>query len=140
MFPDRSADIPYFRNKATSCWKRGDFDSARKAFFAFVEFVNQQNVNTGGALESEHREAKDLYSRFAAEDPLYHRLLAEGIRVIAAKPGLLQAELYGLMQAASRDDLAYVLYFAAEHGRIVRAKKGRTYQLFVPPGAMGPAS
>jgi len=36
------------------------------------------------------------------------------------------------MPAIPKDTLSYVLYFAADHGHLVRTKGGRTYQLSLP--------
>jgi len=37
----------------------------------------------------------------------------------------------------SKEDIRYVLYFAEEAGLLVRQKKGRSYQLYLPSGAIG---
>ena len=132
MFPDRSGEIPFFKAKALAAWKHCEFDTARMHFFKFVESVKQQNVNTGGRLEAELHEAQGLYSRFVAEDPTYLKISEEVLRIVVAQPGLLQTDLYGRLPTVPRDTLSYVLYFAADHGRVVRTKKGRTYQLSLP--------
>jgi hypothetical protein len=134
MFPDRTSEIEWFRNQALGAWHAGDFDLARSSFSKYVESVKQQNTNMGGALEEMLREAKALYSQFVAQDPLYESVSTKVLSVITENPGILQTDLYKLMAEFPREVLSYVLYFAADHSRLVRTRKGRTYSLSLPEG------
>jgi hypothetical protein len=87
-------------------------------------------VNTNGALAADLSEAQREFSEFAKEDPCYRRLLPLILEAISANPGMLQTDMYRMLGDHPRTDISYVLYFAAEHGRLVRRKKGRTYCLY----------
>jgi hypothetical protein len=42
---------------------------------------------------------------------------------------MLQIEMYTTLSRFPKEDVQYALYFAADHGIIIRTKKGRTYAL-----------
>jgi hypothetical protein len=44
----------------------------------------------------------------------------------------LQTDLYSVLDGFNKEDIAYAMYFAAEHGAVIRTKKGRTYSLSLP--------
>jgi hypothetical protein len=56
------------------------------------------------------------------------------VQAIRRQPGILQTEMYTVLSKVPREDLQYALYFAADHGFIVRTKKGRTYALSLSDG------
>lgn len=130
MFPDRTREIKVHRETAYSFLKQGEFDRARQSFFSYVESVRQQSINTGGDLEKELAHAQKEYSEFARQDPFYIRTCETILPKIAEQPGVLQTDLYKLFPDIEKEGLRYVLYFAADHGRIKREKKGRSYALF----------
>lgn len=132
QFPDRTELIVIHRRAALGGWASGDFDSARKAFPRLVESIRQQNINTNGGLEAALAEARSQHAQFAAEDPLCTEVMARATAIIRDHPGILQTEIYSYFPSVSREDLTYAFYFADYHGRIVRAKKGRTYEIRVP--------
>lgn len=129
MFPDRTFEIKLHRENAFKKLKEGNFDHARKSFFAWVESVRQQNINTGGKLELELEEAKRAYSEFAKNDPLFIKICNIVFPIIKQQPQIFQTEIYKILKDFDRNDISYTLYFAAEHGKIRRTKKGRTYSI-----------
>lgn len=131
VFPDRTAGIEFHKSNAYMFLKEKNYDLARTSFFKWVESVRQQNINTGGKLEKELQEAKRAYSEFAEIDPTYIRLCDIILPIIKENPGVLQTELYKMLPQIEREALSYALYFAAEHGKIKRTKKGRTYSLTI---------
>jgi hypothetical protein len=131
MFPDGSNDGAIYSEKAHGFLREGNFDMARLWFFKWVESFRQENKARNGGLEKELAEAQRQYSEFAKIDPLCLKLCALLIPAIRASPGLLQTDLYKIFPQFERGQLSYVLYFAAEHGKIKRTKKGRTYSLSV---------
>ena len=92
----------------------------------------QQNINMGGRLEHELEEAKKEYSDFVKTDPLYHKIRETAIAKIREEPGILQTELYKVISNCARADIQYVMWFADDHGAIIRTKKGSTYSLSMP--------
>ena len=92
----------------------------------------QQNINMGGRLEHELEEAKKEYSDFVKTDPLYHKIRETAIAKIREEPGILQTELYKVISNSARADIQYVMWFADDHGAIIRTKKGSTYSLSMP--------
>jgi hypothetical protein len=132
QFPDRTAEIQIHREAARRYWAAGDFASARSSYNKWVESVKQQNINKSGQLESDLNEAKKEFSEFVNADPLYHQISAIAITKIRETPGILQTDLYKALSSFDKADITYVLYFADDHGSIVRTKKGRTYSLSLP--------
>lgn len=129
MFPDRSGDIKIYRENAHRFLEEKNYDKARGSFFSWVEMVKQQNINTNGKLEKELEEAKREYSEFAKNDPLYIKICDASLPKIKERPGILQTDLYKLVPQFARRDISYALYFAADHGKVKRIKKGQTYSL-----------
>jgi len=131
QFPDRTEEIRIHSRMAREAEAKGDFDLARSAYFKWVESVRQQNVNMGGAVESELETAKKAYADFVIDDPLYIKICSEVIPYIESNPDAIQTELYNTFPNYSQEDLRYALYFAEVHGKITRIKKGRSYSLTV---------
>lgn len=104
------------------------------------------NVSTVEAMRQElqrmaylvQRDRPDLAPEFTALmndfmdiDPQYEQGLALALPLIAAQPGIRQTALYQPMRMDA-EDCRRVLYFAESKGRIVRVKKGNSYQLYLP--------
>ena len=124
-------DIDFYKENAYAFLKEQNYDTARLWFFKWVEYVRQENIKAGGKLEKELEEAKRAYSEFAEIDPAYVRLCGIILPIIKENPGVLQTELYKMFPQIGKQALSYTLYFAAEHGKIERIKKGRTYALSI---------
>jgi len=107
----------------------GDISAARTAYAALTESWKQQNLSCGGALQSELDAVRREYSEFVKTDPYYQEFRDAAIQLVRQRPGILQTEIYGVLSAFPKEDVQYGLYFAADHGVIVRTKKGRTYEL-----------
>jgi hypothetical protein len=123
--------IDFYKENALAFLKEQNFDMARLWFSKWVEYVRQENIKTGGKREKELEEAKRAYSEFVKIDPVYIKLCDIILSVLKENPGILQTELYGLLPQIEKQDIAYVLYFAAEHGKPQRTKKGQTYALTI---------
>lgn len=132
QFPDRTAEIQIHREAARRSRSEGDYARARSSYNKWVEAVKQQNINKGGLLGRELDEAKKEFSAFVKTDPLYKQNRDVVVAKIREVPGLLQTDLYKVLAAFDKSDVTYVMYFAADHGIIVRTKKGRTYSLSLP--------
>lgn len=131
-FPDRTAYIQMHREAARRHRQNGDYALARSSYFSWVESVKQQNINTGRQLEQELKEVKSEYSEFVKTDPLYQQIRDAAVAKIREEQGILQTALYKALPAFDKSAITYAMYFAHEHGVIVRTKKGRTYSLSVP--------
>jgi hypothetical protein len=83
-------------------------------------------------LEHELEEARREYSEFVKTDPLYLRIRDAATERIRQNPGIVQTDLYKALSEFDKADIQYAIYFAQDHGAIVRAKKGRTYSLTLP--------
>jgi hypothetical protein len=129
QFPDRTDSIAFYSELARRSHAQGDISAARSAYAALAESWKQQNINSGGALQSELDAVKREYSDFVKTDPLYQEIRDAAIQFIRQQPGILQTEVYSLLSAFPKEDVQYALYFAADHGVIIRTKKGRTYGL-----------
>ena len=81
-------------------------------------------------------EFTELMSNFMDIDPQYEQGLAVALPLIAAQPGIRQTALYQ-PRRMDAEDCRRVLYFAESKGRIVRVKKGNSYQLYLPGHAQG---
>ncbi len=101
---------------------------------ALVESWKQHNDLHGWALQSQVDAIKCEFSEFVKADPVYKTLRQAIVQAIGRHPGILQTELYGVLSVVPKHELQYALYFAADHGIIVRTKKGRTYILSLPAG------
>jgi len=132
QFPDRTAVIEFHREAARRYRAHGDYDGARLSYFKWVESVRQQNINTAGQLERELEDARREQSDFVRTDPLYQAIRDAAIAKIKEQPGILQTELYKVLGSFQREAVQYAMYFADDHGAIVRTKKGRTYSLSLP--------
>jgi predicted transcriptional regulator len=106
----------------------GDINRARVEYLKTVESWKQANQTANGQWDEEVSLAKKEYSDFVRNDPLYINGLSILISIIKNNPGILQTELYKQVDII-REDVSYILYFAAEMGIIERIKKGRSYQL-----------
>lgn len=135
QFPDRDDAITFHRDLVFRSRARGDISMARGAYAALVESVKQQNINSGGALQRELDAVKQEYSEFVKIDPLYHQIRDAAVQIIRQRPGMLQTEMYATLSQFPKTDVQYALYFSADHGVIVRAKKGRTYALSLASNA-----
>ncbi len=129
---DRSREILVNTEMVRRCRAAGDIAGARGAYAALVESWRQHNDLHGGALQAQADAVKREYSEFVKTDPIYKTLRQAVVQAIARHPGILQTELYSVLSVVPKHDLQYALYFAADHGFIVRAKKGRTYELSLP--------
>lgn len=131
-FPHRTAYIQIHKEAARRHRQNGEFALARSSYFGWVESVRQQNINEGGRLEQELKEAKSEYSEFVKTDPLYQQIRDAAVAKIREEPGILQTALYKALVAFDKSDITYAMYFADDHGVIARTKKGRTYSLSIP--------
>jgi len=114
--------------RARQAVRQNDFHLARVSYLKCVEsWKNVVKFDSGYA--NRLSEAKQKYANFARTDPLYLKTLPLIKAEIQRHPGVLQTELYKLLPSVEKTDISYALYFAEEHGEIVRTKKGRTYQL-----------
>lgn len=52
--------------------------------------------------------------------------------LISNNPGLMQTRLYIGKSDGVKEEIREALYFAEERGSIIRVKKGRSYQLYLP--------
>lgn len=128
QFPDRTAEIEIHRNAARRFRSVNDYSNARLSYNKWVESVKQQNINTAGRLERDLEEAKREFSEFVKTDPLYLQICSQATAIIRESPGILQTDLYKSIPL-DKSDISYALYFAEDHGTIIRTKKGRTYSL-----------
>jgi hypothetical protein len=131
-FPDRTDSIAHNREVILRSRAHGDIAVTRGAYASLVESWKQQNANSGGALQHEVDAAKREFSAWVRSDPLYLQIRKAAIEVIRLRSGLKQTELYGLLRQFPKTDVQYALYFAADHGGIMRTKKGSTYELSLP--------
>lgn len=130
-FPDRNDAILFHRTEARKSRQEGNYQQARPSYMRWVESLRQQNINTG-ALEQELEAAKREYSDFAKTDPTYLAVCEAVLPRIEAEPGILQKDLYKIFPQFAREDISYALYFAADHGKLARTKKGNSYALSIP--------
>ena len=131
---DRSQAIAFHTNYARRAREAGNITAARGAYAALVESWKQHNAQYNGAFQSQLDAVKREYSEFVKTDPVYQTLRQALVQAIGRQPGILQTDLYNVMSVVPKDELQYALYFAADHGFIVRRKKGRTYALSLPDG------
>jgi hypothetical protein len=129
QFPDRSDSIAFYSDLVRRSRAQDDISTARGAYAALAESWKQQNINSGGTLQSELDAVKREYSDFVKTDPLYREIKDVAVQAIRERPGMLQTEMYTTLSRFSKEDVQYALYFAADHDLIIRTKKGRTYAL-----------
>jgi hypothetical protein len=131
-FPDRTDSIDFYTDLVRGARASDDIAATRNAYTALVESWKQQNANSGGAFETELDAVRREYSDFVKTDPDYQVIRDGTIKVLKQRSGILQTELYEIFSDVPKAALQYALYFAADHGVIVRTKKGRSYQLSLP--------
>lgn len=129
---DRSREIAFHTDLVRRSRASGDIATARGAYAALVESWKQHNDLHCGALQGELDAVKREYSEFVKTDPLYRLIRDAAIQVIRRQFGILQTQIYDVLAKVPKQDLQYALYFAADHGGIVRTKKGRSYELSLP--------
>lgn len=130
---DRSREIAFHTDYVRRARAAGDIRAARCAYAALVESWKQHNALHQGAFDAQLEAVKREYSDFVKSDPEYQLLQQALVLAIERQPGVLQTELYTRLAKIPKEKLQYALYFAADHGFIVRTKKGRTYALSLPP-------
>lgn len=133
----RNEDAILHLNWARQAEKQGDFLAARIEYLKCVESYKQVGDNV------ELEEATKEYDAFVRRDPIFEKILAVLLPIIRDNPGILQSEiskqaesmnwsdLYSYDRPVAREDIYYVLYFADKFKRIIRTKKGRSYELRV---------
>jgi hypothetical protein len=133
----RNEDAILHLNWARQAEKQGDFLRARVEYMKCVESWKQAGD------EVELQKATKEYEAFVTRDPIFEKLIAALLPIIQANPGILQsditkgaesidwAKLSGHNRPVTKEDIYYALYFADKFGRIIRTKKGRSYELRV---------
>lgn len=124
----RAGDALMNLEMARIALRNGDIHDARVGYLKAVESWKQANQGENNRWEEDLSLAKKEYADFVVNDPLYVNGLSILIEKIKENPGILQTELYKQVEMA-REDVSYILYFAAEMGVIKRTKKGRSYQI-----------
>lgn len=124
-------------NWARQAEKQGDYLGARMGYMKCIESLKQASAT------SELQSVTEEYEAFVQRDPIFARLVAGLLPIIQANPGILQSEitkraesldwpaLYSYNRVIAKDDIYYALYFADKFGKILRTKKGRSYELRV---------
>lgn len=113
-------------------WKGGDYDWARQQLQRIAYTM------IGSAVTAEERaNFTRLMAEFANEDPLYEHVMERVLPLVRDNPGILQSQIYKGQPDDIKEQMRYVLYFAAELGHIRRVKKGNSYQLMLPERAVG---
>lgn len=130
-FPDRSSDIIFHRTEARKARQAGNYSQARSSYMRWVESLRQQSLSAR-ALQPELEAAKLEYSDFAKTDPAYLTVCETVLPRIKSAPSILQKDLYTIFPQLAREDISYALYFAADHGKLIRTKKGNSYALSIP--------
>ena len=133
----RNEDAVMHINSARMAEKQGDFLAARMGYLKCVESLKQ--AGNVAALETATQE----YDAFVKRDPIFEKLISALLPIIQASPGILQSDiakqaesvewaaLHNHDRPVAREDIYYALYFAGKFGRIIRVKKGRSYELRV---------
>ena len=129
---DRTKEIAFHTDYVRRARAAGDIRAARGAYAALVESWKQHNALHDGAFESQLQAVKREYSEFVKSDPEYKLIREAIVLAVQRQPGILQTGLYTVLAKVPKEDLQYVLYFVADHGFIVRTKKGRTYAITLP--------
>ena len=130
---NRSREIDFHTDYVRRARAAGDVAAARGAYGALVESWKQHNALHHGAFDAQLEAVKREYSEFVKSDPLYQVIRQALVQAIRRQPGILQTEMYNVLAKVPKEDLQYALYFAGDHGFIVRTKRGRTYSLSLPP-------
>lgn len=109
--------------RARKAWKNGDFDTAR---------ANYQKMAYAGKAPTQE------IALFAGDDPLYQGVLAIIIQNLEEREPILQSEFTSKVKQVYGEQAAnlvrYVTYFAEVRGELIREKKGRSYNLYLPEG------
>ena len=126
-----SQEIEQHRRNIDRFLREEDCDMARVSYFHWVEALRQENARRRGALRSELESAKAEFSNFARTDPLYLEWIQKIFPIVECNPGILQTELYRRFPPHEKENISYTLYFAADHEKVKRFRKGRTYSLFL---------
>lgn len=133
----RNEDAMMHLNWAKQAERQRDFLGARMGYLKCVESWKQFGDH------AELEKATKEYEAFVRRDPIYEKLLSGLLPIIQANPGILQsdiakraesmdwAKLYSYNRPVAKEDIYYALYFADKFGRIIRTKKGRSYELRV---------
>jgi len=130
---DRLANGIIALDNANAFKSRGDFDSARQAYWQAEECFRQANTLANGAFLEGLKYAHSCYLDFAINtDPVFKQCMTEVRDVIAKTPGILQSDIYTSL-SVSKENAGYSLRFGDEAGLIKRTKKGRSYQLWNNP-------
>ena len=129
MLPDRQREIEFHRARVRKFVTEGNGPEARVSYTKWVESLRQYNIATGGALEAELAQAKGEYSEFVRTDGFYLSIYEAVSTIIRQTPGILQSQVHREIPNFSKSDIAWALYFAADHGKTIRTKKGRSYTL-----------
>jgi hypothetical protein len=120
------------------CWRdarlaerRGDFRMARGLYLKASESLEQAEKLAGVPVASLALEKikAEYYEFVVSRNPVYRAILSELLPIIRAKPGILQTDLYKLVQMG-RAEVSYGLYFAEKEELVRREGKGRSYLLF----------
>lgn len=131
----RNSDAELHLNWARRAEQQGDFLAARMGYLKCVE-----GLKMSGDVD-DLQKANEEYASFVKRDPFFEKLLSMLLPIIQNNPGILQSEitkraesrewpdLYSQNRPIAREDIYYVLYFADKFGRIIRTKKGRSYEL-----------
>jgi hypothetical protein len=108
---------------------RALWDQARFA----LQKISYTMVGAGVTAEEKAR-FTEFMTEFARRDPLFIEALPLIRREVSARPGMMQSDLTGLLKhdPAKVEGLRYVLYFAEQTGDLIRVKKGRSYELYLP--------
>lgn len=116
----------------------GDFLGARMGYLKCVETLKQARAN------DDLEKATVEYDSFVRSDPFFKKIVSLLLPIIESNPGILQseitkkaqsmdwAELYRDKRPLAKEDLYYALYFADKFGKIIRTKRGRSYELRIP--------
>lgn len=107
--------------RARDAWKSGDFDTARATYqkMAYANIAPTQEI-----------------AQFAGDDPLYQGVLSIIIQNLEEREPILQSEFTSKVKQVYGEQAAnlvrYVTYFAEVRGELIREKKGRSYNLYLP--------
>jgi len=115
-----------------------NFLLARINYMKCVEDMRRSKI-TGHVF----RVAEEEYDNFVMRDPFYRAGLKFFKPIIEKTPVMMQSglskqlpsmnwpTLCNASRPPAKEDLYYILYFAAKFGEIRRVKKGRSYQLYL---------
>jgi hypothetical protein len=134
-------DIPAYLAQALEAEASEDFLAARVFYMQAVEVLKRYNKKV---FDTYIEPLQKMYDEFVLRDPYYKKLMKPLLQIIEKNNGILQSEItkyfqrsdWGALKLYNRpvlkDDIYYALYFADKFGHIIRIKKGRSYQLYLP--------